>query len=240
MSNSTLDQDRATGPESQTANESGESFGDILSQYEQSHTHRTETDEGRKALEGAVVAITGESVFLDIGFKTEGILPLAVFTSAGETVKRGDTVAVSIKGRDDEGYYELSRLKVERPKDWTAFEKAFADKVPILGTVTAVVKGGLSVDVGVRAFMPASRSGARDAAEMEKLVGQEIPCRIIKLDAADEDVVVDRRVVAEEEEQAGKDRRYSELKEGDIVSGTVRSLTDYGAFVDIGVDSLLH
>jgi small subunit ribosomal protein S1 len=89
--------------------------------------------------------------------------------------------------------------------------------------------------------MPASRSGVRDAADMEKLVEQEIRCRIIKLDAADEDVVVDRRIVAEEEEQTVKDRRYSEVKEGELVSGTVRSLTDYGAFVDIGgVDALLH
>ena len=82
-----------------------------------------------------------------------------------------------------------------------------------------MVKGGLSVDVGVRAFMPASRSGARDAAEMEKLVGQEIRCRIIKLDVADEDVVVDRRAVLEEEERAAKERRYSEVKEGETVHG---------------------
>jgi small subunit ribosomal protein S1 len=103
------------------------------------------------------------------------------------------------------------------------------------------VKGGLNVDVGVRAFMPASRSGARDAGEMEKLIEQEIRCRIIKLDAADEDVVVDRRAVLEEEEQSAKQRRYSDLREGDVVTGTVRSLTDYGAFVDIGgVDGLLH
>jgi small subunit ribosomal protein S1 len=103
------------------------------------------------------------------------------------------------------------------------------------------VKGGLSVDVGVRAFMPASRSGAKDAAELEKLVGQEISCRIIKLDVADEDVVVDRRAVLEEEERANKERRYQEVKEGDVVQGTVRSLMDYGAFVDIGgVDALLH
>jgi len=97
------------------------------------------------------------------------------------------------------------------------------------------------VDVGVRAFLPASRSGTRDAAEMEKLVGQEIRCRITKLDVTDEDVVVDRRAVIEEEQQAVKERRYAEIKEGDTVSGTVRSLTDYGAFVDIGgVDALLH
>jgi small subunit ribosomal protein S1 len=104
-----------------------------------------------------------------------------------------------------------------------------------------VVKGGLSVDVGVRAFLPASRSGTRDAAEMAKLVGQEIRCRITKVDAADEDVVVDRRVVSEEEALAGKLSRFSELKEGGTVRGTVRTLMDYGAFVDIGgIDGLLH
>ncbi|HMK22798.1 MAG TPA: S1 RNA-binding domain-containing protein, partial [Terriglobales bacterium] len=118
---------------------------------------------------------------------------------------------------------------------------AFEQKVAIVGTVTGVVKGGVSVDVGVRAFMPASRSGARDAGELEKLVGQEIRCRIIKLDVSDEDVVVDRRIVAEEEERAVKDRRYAEIREGNIVHGTVRSLAGYGAFVDIGgVDALLH
>src|SRR5215831_12585844 len=228
MSNpSMLDQDRSTGPDSQTTNEPGESFGGILSQYEQSHSHRTETDEGQKTLEGTVVAVNGESVFLDIGYKTEGILPLAAFTSTGETVKRGDKVPVSIKGRDPEGYYDLSRLKVERPKDWSSLEKAFADKASIAGTVTAVVKGGLSVDVGVRAFLPASRSGTRDAAEMGKLVGQEIRCRITKLDTTEEDVVVDRRAILEEEDRAGKERRYDELKEGDVVRGTVRSLMDY-------------
>ncbi len=162
----------------------------------------------------------------------------------------GTRLQVSVKGRNEEGYYELSRLRVEQPKDWSALEQAFADKTIIAGTVTGVVKGGLTVDVGVRAFMPGSRSGARDAGEMERLVGQEIRCRIIKLDAAEEDVVVDRRAVAEvvdrravaeEEDRSTKERRYSEIREGDTVSGTVRSLTDYGAFVDIGgVDGLLH
>jgi small subunit ribosomal protein S1 len=111
----------------------------------------------------------------------------------------------------------------------------------VLGTVTSVIKGGFNVDVGVRAFMPGSRSGVREAADMEKLVGQEIRCRIIKLDVTDEDVVVDRRAVAEEEERSAKDKFYSQIKEGETVSGTVRSLTDYGAFVDLGgLDALLH
>jgi small subunit ribosomal protein S1 len=223
----------------ETAGEPGESFGDLLSQYEKSHSRKSE-DGGRQLL-GTVIVISGDSVFLDIGFKSEGILPLAALQGAGESVTPGDKVPVSVKGRDPEGYYQLTRAKVERPRDWSALEKAFADKATIVGTVTGVIKGGLSVDVGVRAFMPASRSGAQDAAEMEKLVEQEILCRIIKLDVTEEDVVVDRRAVAEEEERSVKERRYSELKEGDTVSGTVRSLTDYGAFVDIGgVDALLH
>ena len=225
--------------ESQAVNEAHESFRDILTEFEQSKSRKpAEAGRGR---EGTVIAVTVDSVLVDIGFKTEGILPLSAFQSAGETVKAGDKLTVSIKGRDPEGYYELSLGKIERPKDWAALQKAFAEKTTIVGTVTAVVKGGLSVDVGVRAFMPASRSGARDAAEMLKLVEQEIRCRITKLDEADEDVVVDRRIVAEEEESAVKDRRYSEVKEGATVHGTVRSLTDYGAFVDVGgVDALLH
>src|SRR5437764_5154022 len=218
---SMLDRDRATASPSQPNNETNESFGDILSQYEQAHSHRP--DEGGKGLEGTVVAVSGESVFLDIGYKTEGTIPVAEFQAAGETVNPGDKIPVSIKGRGPEGYYELSRIKVARPKDWSSLEKAFADKAAIAGVVSAVVKGGLSVDVGVRAFMPASRSGAKDAAEMEKLIGQEIRCRIIKLDVADEDVVVDRRAILEEEERAAKERRYSEVKEGETVRGMVGS-----------------
>src|SRR5690349_13449843 len=216
--------------------ENTESFGEIFSEFQKSHSRKVE---GGRQLEATVISVTAESVFFDIGFKSEGILPVTALQ--GETLKPGDKALVTVKGRDLDGYYELSRFKVERPMDWSALEKAFADKSSVLGTVTAVVKGGFSVDVGVRAFMPASRSGVREAADMEKLVGQEIRCRIIKLDVADEDVVVDRRAVAEEEERSAKDRLYSQMKEGDTVSGTVRSLADYGAFVDLGgVDALLH
>src|SRR5277367_5044982 len=235
MPNSNVPETTST-PESAT--EPTESFVDLLSQYEKSHSRKTE--DGGKQLIGTVIAISLDSIFLDIGFKSEGILPLTAL-GAAETVKPGDKLPVSVKGRDPEGYYQLTRAKVEQPKDWSALEKAFADKTTIVGRVTGVIKGGLSVDVGVRAFMPASRSGARDAAEMEKMVEQEILCRIIKLDVTEEDVVVDRRAVVEEEERAVKQRRYSEMKEGDTVNGTVRSLTDYGAFVDLGgVDALLH
>ena len=152
-------------PENQSNNESNQSFEDILKQFEQTHTHKAPA--GDKQLEGTVVAVSAESVFVDIGYKTEGILPLAPFPEPDETVKAGDKLLVSVKGRNPEGYYELSRLKVEQPKDWSALEQAFTDKTIIAGTVTGVVKGGVSVDVGVRAFMPASRSGARDAADLE-------------------------------------------------------------------------
>ena len=219
--------------------ESTESFGELLSQFERSHSQPKE--DGPKQLQGTVIAVSADTVFIDIGYKSEGTLPLAVFQNASEAVKPGDMLQVSVKGRDADGYYELSRLRVAQPTDWSSLEKAFEEKSIIVGTVTGVVKGGLHVDVGVRAFMPASRSGARDAGEMEKMVGQQITCRILKLDVADEDVVVDRRAVVEEEERVTKERRYSQLSEGDRVHGEVRSLTDYGAFVDIGgVDGLLH
>lgn len=226
-------------PESLPTPEATESFADAFSQYEKSHARKPE--DAAKAREGTVVAVTADSVLVDIGYKSEGIFLLTEFQNDREPPKPGDKLLISVKGRNPEGYYELTRGKVSRPADWDSLEKAFNEKTTIMGTVTGVVKGGLTVDVGVRAFMPASRSGAREAAEMEKLVGQEIRCRITKLDVTEEDVVVDRRIVAEEEESANKVRRFGELKEGDTVRGTVRSLADYGAFVDLGgVDGLLH
>jgi small subunit ribosomal protein S1 len=220
-------------------NEEAESFSDILSQYEREHKRKPEA--GARQIDATVITVTAEAVILDIGFKTEGALPLADL-QPNESFKPGDKILVTVKGRNPEGYYDVSRFKIARPTDWTSLEKAFAEKSTIVGTVTGVVKGGVSVDVGVRAFMPASRSGTRDAAELEKMVGQEIRCRITKLDVADENVVVDRRVIADEERRASQDERFAEFKEGDTVSGEVRSLMDYGAFIDLGggVDGLLH
>jgi len=216
------------------------SFQDVLAEFEKS-SKKTKSTPGGGSRDATVIAVNAELVVCDIGYKTEGALPLTELR-AGETLKPGDKFPVTIKGRDPEGgYYLLTRGKVQRPTDWDSLQKAFETKATIMGTVTAIVKGGLSVDVGVRAFMPASRSGERDAAAMAKLVDQEIRCRISKLDVDDEDVVVDRRIVMEDEERLVKDRRYSELKEGDTVTGTVRSLAEYGAFVDVGgVDALLH
>jgi len=209
------------------------SFGDILSEFEQHH-HGPARGE---AIPGTVVSITSDSVFVDIGRKLDGVLPVELFRGpSGElTIHVGDPLRVSITGNDGEAY-TLSTVKVERPKDWSALERAFAEGRAIGGVVTEVVKGGLRVNVGSEAFLPASRSGAKDQAEIEKLVGQEIQCKIIKLDTASEDVVVDRRVVLEQEEAEAR-----QLKEGAVLRGTVRSLTDFGAFVDLGgIDGLLH
>jgi small subunit ribosomal protein S1 len=226
-------------PEINEAPETQESFQDLLKQYDQSHASISES--GQKQIPATVAALTADSALLDIGYKTEGILPLTAFTTPPAV---GDPFIVTVKGRDEDGYYQLSLLKFAQPKDFSSLEEAFSAKGIVAGTVTAVVKGGLTVDVGARAFLPASRSGARDAAEMEKLVGQQIRVRITKLEIEDEaaaDVVVDRRSVLEEEEKATKASRLAEIAVDQIVQGTVRSLAPYGAFVDIGgTDGLLH
>ena len=218
--------------------EPAEDFGDALRQFEREHV-RPEGD--NRQVEATVVSLSDDSVFLDIGFKVEGVLPRTAFEDNAEQVKPGDQFLVSVKGRNEEGYYSLSRQKIAKVTDWASLEEAFAQKSPIVGVVTGVVKGGLTVDIGVRAFMPASRTGTREAKEMEELVGQEITCRITKLDVAEEDVVVDRRAVLEEQALAAAETRREGLREGDVVDGTVRSLASYGAFVDIGgIDGLLH
>jgi small subunit ribosomal protein S1 len=234
--NQTAITDSSSENQPETNNEA--SFGDILSQFEQEHggPKRGQT------LNGTVVAVTPEAVVVDIGLKMEGVVPAASLRESGhEGVKAGDQIPVMVKGPTQYGYYELSTLKVERPRDWSALKAAFEEKRTIAGMVTETVKGGLRVDVGVRAFMPASRSGVRELPELEKLIGQEIQCRITKLDTESEDVVVDRRVVLEEEERSKKQAAFEGLHEGDVRQGVVRSLMEYGAFVDLGgVDGLLH
>lgn len=206
-------------------------FAELLSNFE------------RQQEGGTIVSVGPEAIVIDIGRKIEGTLPLAKWKeSTAEEPVPGQMVSVSIGPRTEEGYYELSIRKVERPKDWSGLEAAFAAKRNITGMVAEQVKGGFRVDIGVRAFMPASRSGIRDVAELPKLVGQEIECRITKLDSEKEDVVVDRRVVIEEEQGARRERAFAELQEGGVLRGTVRSVMDFGAFIELapGVDGLLH
>ncbi len=224
-----------------------EDFAQLLREDTASRAHAVDLSGGSKQIEATVVAVTVDAVLLDIGYKTEGILPLSAFAKDEKSVEPGDKVRVTVKGRDTDGYYELTRQRgPAAPKDYSSLEEAFEAKGTVLGTVTGVVKGGLTVDIGMRAFLPSSRSGTRDAAELEKLVGQEVRVRITTLDleggeSGRPDAVVDRRSVLEEEARAASDQRFSELAEGQTVSGTVRSLTTFGAFVDLdGADALLH
>jgi len=214
------------------------SFADILSTFEREHS-----ESPGETLHGTIVSVGPENILIDIGRKTEGSLSLAKWKETQpDDPKVGATLPVTYNGRDEEGYYALSTIKVDRPKDWSGLESAFAEKRIIGGVVVEQVKGGFRVDVGMRAFMPASRSGVREADDMPKLVGQEIQCRITKLDTEKEDIVVDRRVVLEEQQAVLREQAFAGLREGSVVCGRVRSLMDFGAFVELApnVDGLLH
>src|SRR5262245_6745745 len=214
------------------------SFADILKEFESTNREpRRPPREGKgkgrgkgrpspQSRQGTVVGISGDFVLIDYGAKSEGIIPAAdLKDSKGElTVKRGDTFGIAVTGYNKEGMATLSRVAGPRPRDWDQLSGAFENKDIVAGRVTGVVKGGLTVDVGARAFLPASRSGVRDATEMEKLVGQEIRVRIIKIDVDDEDVVVDRRSVLEEEAHQVRQNTLASLSEGSVIKGTVRSL----------------
>src|SRR5581483_4698899 len=188
-------------------------FAEMLSNFEQQHQGT-----GGETVNGTIVSVQPENILVDVGRKIEGSLSLARWreTQSGDPTA-GAAVVVSIGPRNEEGYYELSTIKVERPKDWSGLQRAFAEKHNISGIVAEQVKGGFRVDIGVRAFMPASRSGVREMTDMAGLVGQEIQCRITKLDVDKEDLVVDRRVVLEEQEAQKREHAFSELREGAVV-----------------------
>jgi small subunit ribosomal protein S1 len=223
-----------------------EDFASLLRENDKTRASAVDRSGGSKQIDATVVSVTSDSVYLDIGYKTEGVLPLTAFAAHEKAVELGDTVRVTVRGRAEDGFYELSRQKTVMPRDYSSLEETFENKGTVLGTVTGLVKGGLTVDIGLRAFLPSSRTGTRDASEMEKLVGQTIRVRITQLDleageGGRPDAVVDRRSVVEEEARATSDERFASLAEGQTVAGTVRSLTDFGAFVDLdGADALLH
>lgn len=225
-------------PATDAASREDATFAEILSNFEQQHAD----ERGSETVTGTIVSVRPETILIDIGRKIEGSLAAAKWQEIEKAEpKPGDSIVVSVGPRNEEGYYELSTVKVSRPKDWSGLQGAFAEKRTIAGTVAEQVKGGFRVDIGVRAFMPASRSGVREMGEMAALVGQEIQCRITKLDVEKEDVVVDRRVLLEEEQARRRQEAFEELREGAVVRGRVRSVMEFGAFVDLGgTDGLLH
>lgn len=233
----TLNSEVQAAPDAGVEQESG-SFAEMLSDFEQQHSQ----ERGVEFVTGTIVAVTPELILVDVGRKMEGALTEAAWREARQdTPVAGAAVEVSVGPRNEEGYYQLSLNKVVHPKDWSGLQAAFGEKKIISGTVVEQVKGGFRVEIGVRAFLPASRSGVRESEDLPNLVGQQIECRITKLDVENEDVVVDRRVVLEEEQSRKKEEAVAGLREGATVQGRVRSVMDFGAFIDLGgVDGLLH
>ncbi len=216
-------------------------FSELLDEIEPVGRKPQRSGEGG-VLHGTVVSVRGDGYFVDIGRKSEAFLPSdAARSEDDDALALSDSVDCTITGRSPDGYLTLSRIIAQRPKNWTQFEMAFEDHTPIAGTVSEVIKGGLAVGVGVRAFLPASRSGARDAEAMQALVGQEISAMILQLDVEDENIILDRRVLLEEEKEQKRKEAIGRLEPSVTVRGVVRTIRDFGAFVDLGgVDGLLH
>ncbi|HZR33011.1 MAG TPA: 30S ribosomal protein S1 [Terriglobales bacterium] len=196
-------------------------------------------------VKGTVLKVTPTHVVVDIGAKSEGMLPIAEVLdhSGSPKFKSGDEIDVMIeKGETEEGYTKLSHLKAQRLRAWDEIERAHDEKRPIKAIVIERIKGGLTVDIyGAQAFLPGSQVDLRPVRNLEGLKGQEIEVEIIKLNKKRGNIVVSRKQMLEEEQQAKRSKVLEHLEEGTVLTGTVKNLTDYGAFVDLGgIDGLLH
>jgi small subunit ribosomal protein S1 len=192
---------------------------------------------------GTVVKITDTHVVVDIGLKSEGLIPIeqVLDLQGNSKFKTGDTVDVVVEREEAEGGYLVSYEKALRHKIWDKLEKAANDKVPVKGLVVSRVKGGLTVDIGIKAFLPGSQIEVRPVRNLDGYIGSEIEVRVIKLNKKRGNVVISRKEILEEEQNAKKAVTLATLEEGSILTGTVKNLTDYGAFVDLGgLDGLLH
>jgi small subunit ribosomal protein S1 len=208
------------------------------------YSHLAPPTEG-ELLQGRVVKVTPQEVIVDFGYKLEGIVPIEQVRQPDGTVpfKSGDPIDVMIdrQGPQPEGYALLSHSKASRLRIWDTLERAMREQLLVLGRVTERTKGGLMVDVGVPAFMPGSQVDTRLSHDLDQFLGQDIPVKVIKLNRRRGNVVVSRKMAIEEDLKERKERALEHLEEGAVVSGTVKNLTEYGAFVDLGgIDGLLH
>jgi small subunit ribosomal protein S1 len=195
--------------------------------------------------EGHVLKVTDKEVIVDFGYKSEGLVPIEQFTQREGilAIQPGDTIDVMIDrhGPEVEGYVLLSHEKANRVRAWDTLERAFRENLLVSGRVLGRVKGGLSVDVGVKAFMPSSQVDVRPVHNLDSLIGQDIPVKIVKVNRRRGNVVVSRKSAVEEEVTSRKHTTLDALHEGSVVTGVIKNLTDYGAFVDLGgIDGLLH
>ncbi|HEU4409212.1 MAG TPA: 30S ribosomal protein S1, partial [Polyangiaceae bacterium] len=223
-------------------NAGGESFADL---FEQS---MAEADLGREGeiVTGTVVHVGRDAVVVDIGGKSEGVIPLAEFLSQGAeiAVKPGDKVDVYIESREnDEGLVTLSKQQADKMKVWDEISSACERDELIDGTISQRVKGGLSVSIrgGVKAFLPGSQVDLRPIRNLDKLIGQTYQFKVIKFNKKRGNIVLSRRVLLEKERDEMKAKTLQTLTEGMVVKGTIKNITEYGAFVDLGgIDGLLH
>jgi small subunit ribosomal protein S1 len=195
-----------------------------------------------EVVRGRVVEVRDSEVLVDIGYKSEGTIAIEEFRHAGTLPKVGEEIEVYLESKEDsEGLIVLSKDKADKIKVWDAISKSHDSGTPVEGKVVEVVKGGLSVDVGVRAFLPGSQVDLRPVKNLGSMLGQIIRAKVIKLNRRRGNVVLSRRAVLEEEREEKRKHTLSVLSEGMVLTGAVKNITDYGAFIDLGgIDGLLH
>ena len=196
-------------------------------------------------LQGRIVKLHEKDVIVDFGYKSEGLVPIEQFTQPDGSIQvhAGDLIDVMVdrQGVQPEGYILLSHEKASRLRSWDNLEKAHREALVVSGRVTGRIKGGLSVDVGVPAFMPGSQIDVRPIHNLDTFLGQDIPVKVVKLNRRRGNVVVSRKLAVEEELSVRKNAALQVLEEGGVVTGIVKNMTEYGAFIDLGgIDGLLH
>ena len=206
--------------------------------YEESLKHIQEGE----IVRGRVVHIGRDSVLVDVGYKSEGIIDLDEFPDQGRHLQVGEEVDVLLEEKEDsEGQVILSKEKANRIKIWDDISKKYDNNDVVDGVVVARIKGGLTVDIGLKAFLPGSQIDLRPVRNLDKLIGERLQMRIIKLNKRRGNIVLSRRVLLEEDRQRAKEKTLASLAEGQIIEGVVKNITEYGAFIDLGgIDGLLH
>jgi small subunit ribosomal protein S1 len=222
-----------------------EDFAAVLESFdrEQAAEAAAQAFDDQHIVSGTVIKLTDKHVVVDVGLKSEGLIPIEqVVDHAGQPkLNPGDAVEVVIEREEAEGGYLLSYEKALRHRVWDTIEKAANEKTNLTGTVLGRVKGGLTVDIGIKAFLPGSQVEVRPVRNLDAYIGQQIEIRVIKLNKKRGNVVVSRKEILEEEQTTKRSQTLEHLEEGSILTGTVKNLTDYGAFVDLGgIDGLLH
>ncbi|MCH7749733.1 MAG: S1 RNA-binding domain-containing protein, partial [Acidobacteria bacterium] len=208
-----------------------EEYEQLLQMYEGSFRNIAEGE----VITGTVLKVSSSDVVVDVGYKSEGIIAIQEFLDEqGKCiVQQGDTVAVLLERTEDRnGHIVLSREKAEKMKIWDEVEKAYTDRKVVIGRVIERIKGGLAVDIGVRAFLPGSQVDVRPVRNLDALRGQELRMRVIKVNKKRGNIVLSRKALLEEENAEKKKHTLATLEEGKLLHGVVKNITDYGAFID--------